>query len=70
MGIGIKELLVILVIVVIVFGTKRFRSMGGDLGEAIKGFRKAMKDEDKEDKKPDGLSKDAVGDSADNEKTP
>ena len=70
MGIGIKELLVILVIVVIVFGTKRFSSMGGDLGEAIKGFRKAMKDEDKEDKKPDGLSKDAVDDSADNEKTP
>lgn len=55
MGIGIKELLIVLVIVLLVFGTKRFRNMGGDIGEAIKGFRKAMKDEDKNESKPDEL---------------
>lgn len=56
MGIGIKELLIVLVIVVVIFGTKRFRSMGGDIGEAIKGFRKAMKDEEKgSETKPDEL---------------
>lgn len=44
MGIGISELLVILVIVILVFGTKRLRSMGGDLGAAIKSFRSAVKE--------------------------
>ena len=41
-GFGITELLVILAIVIMLFGTKKLRSMGGDLGSAIKGFRKAM----------------------------
>jgi sec-independent protein translocase protein TatA len=44
MGIGMSELLIILVIVVLVFGTKRLKSVGGDLGEAISSFRNAMKD--------------------------
>jgi len=41
-GISIWQLLIILAIVVMLFGTKRLRGMGGDLGEAIKGFRKSM----------------------------
>lgn len=41
-GFGMTELIVILVIVVMLFGTKKLRNMGGDLGSAIKGFRKAM----------------------------
>lgn len=50
MGIGISELLVILVIVILVFGTKRLRSMGGDLGAAIKSFRSAVKEGEEEGK--------------------
>lgn len=53
MGIGIKELLVILVVVLIVFGTKRLKNAGGDLGEAIKGFRKAMREGEDEAKTGD-----------------
>lgn len=53
MGIGIKELLVILVVVLIVFGTKRLKNAGGDLGEAIKGFRKAMREGEDEAKSTD-----------------
>lgn len=42
MGIGMSELLMILVIVVLVFGTKKLRTLGGDLGSAIKSFRQSM----------------------------
>jgi sec-independent protein translocase protein TatA len=42
-----KELIVILVIALVVFGTKRLRNIGGDLGGAIKNFKDAMKDEAK-----------------------
>jgi sec-independent protein translocase protein TatA len=44
MGISIWQLLIILVIVIILFGTKRLRGLGGDLGGAIKSFRTAVKD--------------------------
>ncbi|MFI0399068.1 MAG: twin-arginine translocase TatA/TatE family subunit [Thiolinea sp.] len=40
------QLVLILVIVILLFGTKKLRSMGGDLGEAFKNFRKAVKDGD------------------------
>jgi len=46
-GIGIWQLVIILVIVLLLFGTKRLRNLGGDLGGAIKGFKKAMTDEEK-----------------------
>ena len=39
------QLLIVLAIVVLLFGTKRLKSIGGDLGGAIKGFKKAMGDE-------------------------
>lgn len=45
-GIGIWQLLIILVIVLLLFGTKRLKGLGGDLGGAIKGFKKAMGDEE------------------------
>ncbi len=45
---GITELLIILLIVALLFGTKKLRSMGGDLGSALKNFRGAMKDEEPE----------------------
>lgn len=40
------QLILILVIVILLFGTKKLRNMGGDLGEAFKNFRKAVKDGD------------------------
>ena len=44
-GLSIWHLIVVLVIVLVVFGTKRLRSIGSDLGGAIKSFRQAVKDE-------------------------
>lgn len=57
-GIGIWQLLIILLIVVLLFGTKRLKSIGSDLGNAVKGFRSAMTDADKaaeEDEDPKRL---------------
>ncbi|KKW50079.1 twin-arginine translocase subunit TatE [Pantoea stewartii] len=45
-GISIAKLLIIGALIVLLFGTNKLRSLGGDLGSAIKGFKKAMKDED------------------------
>ncbi|WP_254554434.1 twin-arginine translocase subunit TatE [Salmonella enterica] len=44
--ISITKLLVDAALVVLLFGTKKLRTLGGDLGTAIKGFKKAMNDED------------------------
>ena len=44
-GIGIWQLLIILVIVLLLFGTKKLRNLGGDLGDAIKSFKKAVNTE-------------------------
>ena len=46
-GFGMQELLVILAIVLLIFGPKRLKNIGADLGNAIKGFRSAVADEDK-----------------------
>ena len=43
-GISIWQLLIILGIVVVLFGTKKLRNVGGDIGGAVKGFKDAMKD--------------------------
>jgi len=42
MGISLWQLLIVLAIVLLLFGTKKLRSIGGDLGGAVKGFRNAM----------------------------
>ena len=47
MGIGFRELLVILVIALVIFGAKRLKTIGSDLGGAVKGFKKAMNDDEK-----------------------
>ncbi|GAB5452266.1 MAG: hypothetical protein Hals2KO_25940 [Halioglobus sp.] len=44
-GISIWQLLIILAIVIMLFGTKRLRTLGSDLGSAVKGFRKSMSDD-------------------------
>jgi sec-independent protein translocase protein TatA len=46
-GLGIPELLVILFIVVIIFGTSRIPELGKGLGEGIRNFKKSIKDEEK-----------------------
>lgn len=43
-GIGMRELIIILLVVLVVFGTKKLRTIGQDLGGAVKGFKNAMKD--------------------------
>lgn len=50
MSFGGWELIVILVIILLLFGTKRVRSIGKDLGEALKSFKKAVKDDEEQDK--------------------
>jgi sec-independent protein translocase protein TatA len=47
-GISIWQLLIILAIVLILFGAKKLRNVGSDLGSAVKGFKKAMNEEEKE----------------------
>ena len=46
MGIGMRELIVILLVVLVVFGTKKLRSIGEDLGAAVKGFKKGLNEGD------------------------
>ena len=45
-GLSLWHWLVVLVIVVLVFGTKRLKNVGQDLGEAVRGFKKGMQGED------------------------
>ena len=53
-GISIWQLLIILAIVILIFGTKRLKTLGGDLGGALRSFRKAMdSDESKQEKDKD-----------------
>ncbi len=46
MGIGIWQLVIILLIVLLLFGAKRLRNIGSDLGSAVKGFKSAVKEEE------------------------
>ena len=48
MGIGFRELLVILVIALVIFGAKRLKTIGSDLGGAVRGFKKAMNEGEEE----------------------
>jgi sec-independent protein translocase protein TatA len=58
-GISGWQLLILLLIVVLVFGTKRLRNIGSDLGSAVKGFRKGM-EEESEEVEPEQLGADAM----------
>jgi len=61
-GIHIWHLLILLVIVMMVFGTKRLGSLGSDLGNAIKGFRSAMNDDKDKNKEPEKVANDLKDD--------
>lgn len=52
-GISIWQLLIIALIIVLLFGTKKLRTLGSDLGGALKGFKQAVKDKDEEDDNKD-----------------
>ena len=49
---SVPQLLIILVIVVLIFGAKRLKNLGGDLGGAVKGFKQAVKEDDDEKGEP------------------
>ena len=49
-GISVTQLIIIAVIILLLFGTKKLRNVGGDLGAAVKGFKKAMGDDAKDTK--------------------
>ena len=51
MGIGFRELLIILLIALVLFGANKLKSVGSDLGAAVKGFKKAMSDGEDEQNK-------------------
>lgn len=50
-GISIWQLLIVLAIIILIFGTKKFKNIGSDLGGAVKGFKKAMTEEEQEEAK-------------------
>jgi sec-independent protein translocase protein TatA len=52
--------LIVLVIVALVFGTKKLRNIGSDLGGAVKGFKEGMKDVGEEEKTPESVSQRAA----------
>ena len=58
MSIGPLQLLIVLLIIVLIFGTKKIRNMGGDIGSAIKNFKRSMKDEDAANKPESGSEED------------
>ena len=59
MGISIWQLLILLAVVILIFGTKKLKNVGGDLGSAIKGFKSAVKSGD-EDAKDDSKQQSKV----------
>ena len=73
MGICIWQLLIILLIVLLLFGAKKLRGLGGDLGGAVKGFRDAMQDQkhdDNDDEEPEKLEHSASKRVIDSEAAP
>jgi len=52
MGLGMRELVVILLVVLVIFGAKKLRTVGSDLGAAVRGFKKAMNEGEEEQNSP------------------
>ena len=59
-GISIWQLLIVLVIVILLFGTKKLKGLGSDLGSAVKGFKKAVTDKDADFEEPQSVENKAV----------
>ena len=47
-GFGIRELVIVLLVVLVVFGAKKLRTVGSDLGQAVRGFKRAMNESEEE----------------------
>ena len=62
MGISIWQLLILLAVVILIFGTKKLKNMGGDLGSAIKGFKSAVKDGDGSEAQQNKVAQDSAKD--------
>ena len=60
MGISIWQLLILLAVVILIFGTKKLKNVGGDLGSAIKGFKSAVKDGDGDAAKQEKVAQDSA----------
>ena len=60
MGISVWQLLILLAVVILIFGTKKLKNVGGDLGSAIKGFKSAVKDGDNDNGDNDSKNQNKV----------
>jgi sec-independent protein translocase protein TatA len=69
MGASVWQLVIVLAIVLVVFGTKRFKNIGSDLGGAIKGFKKSMGSEAKNTKEDTTVEKVIEGETVEDAKT-
>ena len=58
-GLGMRELVIILLVVLVVFGAKKLRTVGSDLGHAVRGFKKAMSDGEEEQSTPKQIRADS-----------
>jgi sec-independent protein translocase protein TatA len=63
-NIGFKEILLILVVVLLVFGTKKLKTIGSDLGAAVRGFKKSMSEGETEEQAAQAAGKQIEGPSA------
>lgn len=61
MGISIWQLLILLAVVILIFGTKKLKNVGGDLGSAIKSFKSAVKNGDDDDTQQNKVTQDQAG---------
>jgi sec-independent protein translocase protein TatA len=59
-GLGIRELVIILLVVLVVFGAKKLRTVGSDLGQAVRGFKKAMNEGEEEQGSPKQIRSESV----------
>lgn len=57
-GISIWQLVIVLGIIILLFGTKKLRNLGGDVGSAVKGFKKAMREDEDKDEARKNIGKD------------
>lgn len=66
-GISIWQLLIVFAIIILLFGTKKLRNIGGDLGSAVKGFKKAVSEDknSKEEAEPETKAEKLTQDKAD-----
>ncbi len=60
MGISIWQLLILLAVVILIFGTKKLKNVGGDLGSAIKGFKSAVKDGEEKNEQQNKVEQDSA----------